>query len=124
MMKTIVFDFDGVIHSYKSGWQGYECIPDEPVEGIGKVLKELKEKGYEIVIVSVRCIDFFGKTAINSWLELHGLREYIDDITDTKPPALMYIDDRAICFDGNCKSLVDQIENFKPWWDKQRSDLV
>lgn len=115
MLKTIVFDFDGVIHSYDSGWQGYEVIPDEAVEGIEDVLKGLKKKGFKIVIVSARCIDKDGKEAIESWLKLHGLYDYIDDITDTKPPALIYIDDRAICFDGNTKTLMSKILNFKPW---------
>lgn len=26
MKETIVFNFDGVIHSYKSGWKGIETI--------------------------------------------------------------------------------------------------
>ena len=29
----VVLDFDGVIHSYKSGWKGADVIPDEPVPG-------------------------------------------------------------------------------------------
>ena len=33
-MKTVVFDFDGVVHSYTSGWQGEDTIPDPPVPGI------------------------------------------------------------------------------------------
>ena len=32
--QTVVFDFDGVIHSYSSGWRGETVIPDEPVTGI------------------------------------------------------------------------------------------
>ena len=32
-----------------------------------------------------------------------------------KPPALVYVDDRAICFDGHTETLFDKIVNFKPW---------
>ena len=34
MKYTVVLDFDGVIHSYSSGWRGKTCIPDPPVPGI------------------------------------------------------------------------------------------
>ena len=36
---TIVFDFDGVIHSYTSGWRGLEVIPDPPVDGIREMIE-------------------------------------------------------------------------------------
>ena len=32
-----------------------------------------------------------------------------------KPGALLTIDDRAICFDGDYSTLKEKIENFRPW---------
>lgn len=37
-----------------------------------------------------------------------------------KPPAIVYIDDRAICFDGNADTLLEKIKKFKPWNVKRR----
>lgn len=116
MVKTVVFDFDGVIHSYTSGWLGETTIPDPPVPGIREALKEIHGAGYEVVVVSTRCATAKGKGAIEAWLYNNGLREYIDKVCKEKPPAIAYIDDRAICFDGHPETLLRKIQNFQPWY--------
>lgn len=52
---TVVFDFDGVIHSYASGWQGPGNTPDPVVPGISSSIKEIRDMGYKVVVVSTRC---------------------------------------------------------------------
>ena len=42
----------------------------------------------------------------------------VDAIMKEKPPAIAYVDDRAICFDGKANGLLDKIVAFKPWTDK------
>ncbi len=119
MKKTVVFDFDGVIHSYKSGWQGDEAvIPDEPVEGIKTAIKQIRNAGYEVVIVSTRCASLKGQAAVQMYLEKYEIE--FDRICKEKPPAIVYIDDRAICFDGQSDKLLEQIESFKPWYQKEK----
>lgn len=113
MSKTVVFDFDGVIHSYTSGWQGGDVIPDPPVPGIKEAIADIRASGYEVVIVSARTATIDGIRAIGKWLEKYGI-EY-DGVCTEKPPAVVYIDDRAICFDGKPENLLNQIQNFKPW---------
>lgn len=112
-MKTVVFDFDGVIHSYTSGWKGADVIPDPPVPGIKEVIKELRSAGYNIVVQSSRAATFNGADAITEYLIKHDID--VDGITHEKPPAIVYIDDRAICFDGHPETLIEKITNFKPW---------
>lgn len=112
--KTVIFDFDGVIHSYTSGWKGIDVIPDEPVSGIREVIDELRnEHGYEVVIVSTRCAETCGIVAIHEWLHKHGI--VVDRVQAEKPPALVVVDDRCICFDGTTRGLVEKIKNFRPY---------
>jgi hypothetical protein len=113
--QTVVFDFDGVIHSYTSGWQGETVIPDPPVQGIEKALKDICNAGYAIVIVSTRCAHIGGTNAIWNYLSKYGLAVYISDVVKEKPPAIVYVDDRAITFDGHPETLLDKINTFKPW---------
>lgn len=51
---NVVFDFDGVIHSYMSGWKGVAEIPDQPVPGIGEAIAELRQLGYRVMSVMAR----------------------------------------------------------------------
>ena len=119
MKKTIVFDFDGVIHSYTSGWQGVENIPDEPVAGIKEVIDALRQRGYEVVIVSTRSATMAGTDAILNWLKKHNIE--VDRVCSVKPPALVYVDDRAITFNGSTDGLLEQIVNFRSWTEQLTS---
>jgi hypothetical protein len=110
--QTVIFDFDGVINSYTSRWQGADVILDPPVVGIKEAISEIR-KHYRVVVVSSRCYQSGGIEAIKVWLEKYGIR--VDDVTDEKPPAVVIVDDRAITFDGNTDGLLEKIKNFKPW---------
>lgn len=114
MRKTIVFDFDGVIHSYTSGWKGEDVIPDPIVPGIREALEDLS-KDYEIVVVSTRSQSDIGRYAIERYLDENGLSPFVDRVVAEKPPAIVYVDDRAIRFDGRPELLRDKIDHFKPW---------
>lgn len=116
--KTVVFDFDGVIHSYKSGWKGATNIPDEPVEGIREVINELREANYSVAVVSTRCFQEGGIQAIEKYLAKHDIQ--VDSVLGEKPPAVVYVDDRAICFNGKTDGLVSQIKGFKNWIEENK----
>lgn len=118
---TVVMDFDGVIHSYKSGWQGQEVIPDPAVPGIREVINELRAKEYRVVVVSTRCSTDGGIRAVRAYLAENGIE--VDDVCKEKPPAVCYIDDRAICFRGYVGDLVSQVVNFKSWVEAPSSSL-
>lgn len=51
----IAVDFDGVLNSYKSGWQGLDKIEDPPVPGAINWLCEAIDAGHTIIIFSMRC---------------------------------------------------------------------
>ena len=110
--QTVIFDFDGVINSYTSRWQGADVLPDPPVAGIKEAIAEIR-KHYRVVVVSSRCYQPGGMEAIKAWLEKYDI--IVDNVTDEKPPAVVIVDDRAITFDGKTEDLLERIKSFKPW---------
>lgn len=115
----LLFDFDGVIHSYTSGWHGVDMATDPVVKGMKECIDELKDSGkFEIVIYSSRCTHKEGIQAIKDYCAEHNI--YYDEISAHKKAAYLTIDDRAICFDGNGFTLAEKIEEFKPWQKKDK----
>ena len=71
MSKPILcLDFDGVIHSYTSGWKGARNIPDAPVPGALKFIVKAR-KHFTIAIYSSRSGHWFGRRAMKKWLYKH-----------------------------------------------------
>lgn len=134
MKKPILcLDFDGVIHSYSSGWQGADVIPDPPVEGaIAFMLGALRH--FDVVIFSSRSNQKGGIAAMQNWLREHagplcwyptpdgpGLED-IRFVTE-KPPALVTIDDRALTFDGTWPPF-ETLKAFQPWNKKRAANAA
>lgn len=67
---TLCLDFDGVIHSYTSGWKGARNIPDPPVDGTGAYLLEAVCH-FRVAILSSRSHQWGGRRA---------MRRYVRDI--------------------------------------------
>lgn len=116
-------DFDGVIHSYTSGWKGAAIVSDPPVEGAFAFLLGALEH-FDVCIYSSRTSQPGGVRAMKEWLREHAGNIWyespagpgLEDVKfpEQKPAAFLTIDDRAICFDGTWPALAT-LRDFKPW---------
>lgn len=66
----LCFDFDGVIHSYSSGWKGPRTITDPPVSGALEYLVEALDH-FDVQIFSSRSRYIGGRWAMKQWLYRH-----------------------------------------------------
>lgn len=99
--RTVVVDFDGVLHPYSGGWVGYIPADELPSPGAKEFLEQLNEAGFAVVVVSSRCDHDDGIKGIREWLNRYGLRALVSDVTSTKVPAVAYVDDRAVAYTGS-----------------------
>ena len=117
MAKTIVLDFDGVIHNYGK-WLGASKMDGGPIEGAKEFIEECFERGYNVSILSSRNGQTGGVAGMQSFLlKKVGLSKDIVSKIDfpiQKPPHHMIIDDRAVTFNGVFPDF-DYIEEFRPW---------
>jgi len=121
----ICIDFDGVLHSYTSGWLGADVAADPPVTGAIEWLRALVEGGeVEPVVYSSRSQQEGGILCMQEWLIKHGMAAAMADsikFPERKPAAFLTIDDRAICFEGVFPS-VATMKAFKPWNKQEQPD--
>lgn len=109
--KTLVYDFNGVIDLYQ-GWKGHGYHwPINPDAGL--FMAEMKRLGYRNVIQTAANLN-----DVTLQLDNAKLTEYVSLVTSRKVPAIAYLDDRAILFNGKFDSkLVERIVNFRTWWE-------
>ena len=92
--RNIAVDFDGVLHKYSLGWHD-GSIYDDPIEGVDEALAELSKR-YRVIVFTTRADTDDREQEVWGWLEKHDLAQYVSVVSACKPPAMFYIDDRAI----------------------------
>ena len=129
-LPILCLDFDGVLHSYASGWKGAAVIPDPPVPGAIAFLYEAIQY-FEVHIYSSRSHQPGGIDAMMDWIakwEASWRQDQIDIGRPTprtslllnikfpveKPAAFLTIDDRALTFTGTWPAMTTLLA-FKPW---------
>jgi hypothetical protein len=123
MSKPILcLDFDGVCHSYTSGWKGADNILDAPTKGAFTFIKNALNH-FDVYIFSSRSSQPGGIAAMQDWFIKHNWPgtyltgpQYLNFPTE-KPAAFLTIDDRAITFTGEWPTM-DELRNFKPWYKR------
>jgi len=145
-MQTIAIDFDGVIHKYSKGWQDGTCY-DEHVEGVFEAIQELM-KTYTVFIFSTRKPKQIKQWLLQRIMEMemgdnpHDPQEWswgkygytcqiipfwvkfwnkknVLGITRKKLPAMCYIDDRAVNFQGDWNRTLLDVKNFKTYTERR-----
>lgn len=104
---AVCVDFDGVLNDYE-GWRSPNYMY-KPRPGAKEFLQELI-KHYYVIIFSTR-----DPWRLREWFELHKLP--YDEIADKKPPAVAYIDDRALKFEGDYRKTLHDLKNFYTHWE-------
>jgi histidinol phosphatase-like enzyme len=116
-MKTICIDIDGTLVHYEE-WQS-ETHFGSVITGAVEAVNKLRSNGWYVIIYTTRG----NKDIIKRFLNENGIE--FDSINENpfqpnnalggKPIADVYIDDRAITFDGDWTSAYNKIVSFKPW---------
>src|SRR3712207_6302999 len=111
-MPIACVDLNGVLDSY-TGWQGPKHF-DAPRPGAREFLAALGARGFEVVVFTTRYAD-----DVWQWLREHELDHLVTDVTDRKPAAHVFVDDRAVCFRGDFAATLAEIERFAAHWETE-----
>ena len=95
-MLVLATDFDGVIHNPTKRKPGYKL--GTPMEGAVEALAEIKAYEHRIIVFCYWASTPAGVKAITDWMDYFKLP--YDEVTNIKPDADYYIDNKAIRFES------------------------
>jgi hypothetical protein len=107
---VVCVDLDGVLNLFDR-WQTPEFF-HPPRPGAREFLVRLNQAGYRVCVYTCRWYEW-----VEKWLDENDLRAYVEQVTNQKIPAEVYLDDRAVCFKGDFDEAYRQIVNFRPHWE-------
>ena len=90
----VCVDLNGVLDQYR-GWKD-PTHWDAPRRGAARFLARLASAGFRVVVFTTRY-----PPDARRWLRRHGLHRHVVEVTDRKPAAHVFVDDRAVCFRGS-----------------------
>lgn len=108
---VVCVDLDGVLNLF-DGWRGADFF-HPPRPGAREFLRSLRERNFRVVVHTVRWAPH-----VWEWIREHGLEAYVDSVTNQKIAAHVYIDDRAICFEGDFDETLTRVACFTPYWEE------
>ena len=116
---VVAIDFDGVINNYQ-GWKGIGVF-EEPVPGTAQALSYMRKLNMVIIIHTTRgeanmIADYLNHHHI-PFDHINRLPGQPDHQNLGKPQADVFIDDRAIRFEGNWNEIMHQLfSKLQPWY--------
>jgi hypothetical protein len=110
----VCVDLNGVLDRY-TGWK-HPGHWDPPREGAAGFLEALTAHGFLVVIFTTR-----HRTGVMRRLREHRQLEYVSAITSRKPPAHVFVDDRAVCFRGDFGATLKAVVEFAAHWERPAS---
>jgi cysteine desulfurase / selenocysteine lyase len=108
--RVACVDLNGVLDRY-AGWKGAEHW-DLPAPGAREFLRALHQHGWRVIVFTTRHY-----AGAQRWLAQHGMLEYVSEVTDIKPPADVFVDDRAIGHRGDFAATLEQVLGFSAHWE-------
>lgn len=115
----LCLDFDGVLNSYRKGFQGAAIIDDDPVPGAVEFVTRAQQY-FTVVVYSSRSNHRGGIEAMQHWMREHGFPEV--RFANEKPAAFLTIDDRALTFNGVFPD-PQELRAFRPWNRQPEPDV-
>ena len=110
---VIVVDLNGTLDNY-AGWTG-QYADYAPLPGTAHFLHLLSAR-FKVVVVTAQPDDRL--QAVVDWLMFYDLSQYVVAVTNRKIPAIAYVDDRALCFRGWYAEVLDELDDFRTWWEQ------